>query len=594
MTNYGSEALKGHGFSRADESPNMTWSRVGTTQKQVPRRLKPSRDDNTKISGLYGTAEAVPFQSNSARVSALLFSAFAVLLIFSLCACKVGPNYERPKLDVPGDYRGVAPEAQQPPPTEPLPANATPSTQAQPSTQPAPAPPPAMENKAEQQPVATPAQPSQPQAGAQVQPGSAQGSGNSFGDLPWTSVFQDEVLQGLIKEALSNNYDLRVAATRVLQANANLGIVRANQFPTLNGTGSASYGKDEVQFNNTDPQGFGTLGLSLNYVTDFWGQYRRATESARATLLATKYAQQLVQTSLINSVVTNYYLLLQYDDQLEYSRKTVDADHEIYKLNDIKFKGGDAAITDVYQAEVILQQAEAGVIQYQQLAEQAENNLSILLGRNPGPIKRGQNLVNQPVLPDLPEGLPSDLLKRRPDIRQAEENLVAANANVGVAKALFFPQFSITGALGTQSLSLNNFLNGPSLFWAVGGNVVQPIFQGGRIRSNYRLAWAQRDQAELQYKQTVQQAFGEVSNSIVGYAQARKYRMKLQEQTKTYEELVRLSNVRYLGGYTAFLEVQYNEQQYFQSALLLSSAWYQELQYYAALYQALGGGWVVQ
>ena len=451
-----------------------------------------------------------------------------------------------------------------------------------------------MQDKGAQQPVAVPSQPS-PQAAAQSQqPARTQAGGIPFGDLPWTSVFQDDVLQGLIKEALTNNYDLRIAATRVLQANANLGIVRANQFPTINGTGSASYGKDQVQFNNSDPQGYGTLGISLNYIVDFWGQYRRATESARATLLATKYAQEVVQISLIDAVVTNYYLMLQYDDQLEYSRKTVQADEEIYKLNDIKFKGGDVAITDVYQAQVILQQAEAGVINYQQLAEQAENNLSILLGRNPGPIKRGLNLVSQPLLPDIPEGLPSDLLKRRPDIRQAEENLVAANANVGVAKAAFFPQFSITGNLGTQSLSLNNFLNGPSLFWAVGGSVVQPIYQGGRIRSNYRLAWAQRDQAELQYKQTVQQAFGEVSNSLIGYEQSRRYRMKLQEQTQTYQELVRLSNVRYQGGYTAFLEVQYNEQQYFQAALLLSAAWYQELQYYAALYQALGGGWEVK
>ncbi len=512
----------------------------------------------------------------------------AVAIALSLCACKVGPNYERPKLDVPGDYRGVAPEAQQAPPTEPLPATSTPSAQAQPATPPLPAPPPAMQNKAEQQPVATPAQPSQTQAAQPANPG------QPFADLPWSSVFQDDVLQSLIKEALTNNYDIRIAATRVLQANANLGIVRANQFPTLNGTGSVSYSKDEVQFNNADGQRYGTLGLSLNYVVDFWGQYRRATESARATLLATKYAQEVVQTSLINSVVTDYYLLLQYDDQLEYSRKTVEADHEIYKLNDIKFKGGDAAITDVYQAEVLLQAAEAGVIQYQQLAEQVENNLSILLGRNPGPIKRGLNLVNQPVLPDLPEGLPSDLLRRRPDVRQSEEALVAANANVGVAKAAFFPQFSITGVLGTQSLALSSFLSGPSLFWAVGANLVQPIYQGGRIRSNYHLAWAQRDQAELQYKQTVQQAFGEVSNDLVGYEQARKYRMKLQQQTNTYQELVRLSNVRYQGGYTAFLEVQYNEQQYFQSALLLSSAWYQELQYYAALYQALGGGWVAQ
>ncbi len=407
-------------------------------------------------------------------------------------------------------------------------------------------------------------------------------------------MFQDEVLQGLIKEALTNNYDLRIAATRVLQANANLGIVRANQFPMIDGSGAVNYGKNEVQYNSSGEQRYGTLGLSLNYIVDFWGQYRRATESARATLLATKYAQDVVQISLIASVATDYYLLGQYDDQLTYSKKTVEADHEILKLNDIKFKGGDAALTDVYQAEVLLQSAEAGVITYQQFVEQTENNLSILLGRNPGPIKRGLNLVDQPHPPEIPAGLPSDLLRRRPDIRAAEENLVAANANVGVAKAAFFPQFSITGVLGTQSLSLSNFLSGPSLFWAVGGNVLQPIYQGGRIRANYRLAWAQRDQAELQYKQTVEHAMADVSNSLIGYEQARKYRMKLQEQTETYANLVRLSNVRYQGGYTSFLEVQYNEQQYFQSALLLSAAWYQELQYYAALYQALGGGWEVK
>ena len=401
-------------------------------------------------------------------------------------------------------------------------------------------------------------------------------------------MFQDEVLQGLIKEALADNYDIRVAATRVLQANANLGIVRANQFPTLDGFGSETYERN-IQLPGAPT--YGTLGLNFNYIVDFWGQYRRATEAARATLLATEYARTVVQISLIDSVATTYYQMLQYDDQLEYSKKTVEADREILNLNEIKFHGGEAAITDVYQAEVLLQQAEAGIITYQQLVEQTENNLSILLGRNPGPIKRGLNLVDQPHLPEVPEGLPSDLLRRRPDVRYAEENLVAANANVGVAKAAFFPQFSITGLFGAQSNALNSFLSGPGTFWSIAGQAVQPIFEGGRIRSGYRLAWAQRDQAELQYKQTVQQAFGDVSNSLVGYVQARKYRMKIQEQTDTYANLVRLSNVRYQGGYTAFLEVQYNEQQYFQSALLLSQAWYQELQYYAAFYQALGGGW---
>jgi multidrug efflux system outer membrane protein len=284
-------------------------------------------------------------------------------------------------------------------------------------------------------------------------------------------------------------------------------------------------------------------------------------------------------------------LLLQYDDQLDFSKKTVSVDREILRLNDIKFKGGESAITDVYQAQTLLLQAEAQVISTQQSIEQTENNISILLGRNPGPIARGLSLTEQPRLPEVPTGLPSAILQRRPDVRLAEENLVAANANVGVAKAAFFPQISLTGTFGAQSTALTSFLQGPATFWAVGGQALQPLYQGGRIRSQYRLAWAQRDEAELVYKQTVQQAFGEVSNSLVGYDQSRRFRMKLQEQTDAYREMARLANVRFQGGVTSFLEEKYYEQQYFLSGLSLSQAWYTELQYYATLYRALGGGW---
>ncbi len=513
---------------------------------------------------------------------------FVLLLV--LGACKLGPNYQRPPLDIPGDYRGLAPEPVPSQTAAPSPIATVPpaaqQTTTPPQGTPPPAPPPDTAPPAAQ-PAPAPSEPSQPPAAAQP-PQAAAPPGQPFGDEPWSSVFQDDVLQGLIKEALANNYDIRIAATRVLQASANVGIVRANQLPTLDGFASETYERN-IQLPGAPT--YGTLGLNFNYIVDFWGQYRRATESARATLLSTQYAQSVVQITLIDSVATNYYQLLQYDDQLEYSKKTVEADQEILKLNEIKFHGGEAAISNVYQAEVLLQQAEAGVITYQQLAEQSENNLSILLGRNPGPIKRGLNLVEQPHLPEIPEGLPSDLLRRRPDVREAEENLVAANANVGVAKALFFPQFPITASFGAMSTALNSFLAGPGTFWAIAGSATQPIFEGGRLRANYRLAWAQRDQFELQYKQTVQQALADVSNSLIGYAQARKYRMKIEEQTQTYADLVRISNLRYQGGYTAFLEVQYNEQQYFQSALTLSQAWYQELQYYASLYQALGGGW---
>jgi multidrug efflux system outer membrane protein len=406
--------------------------------------------------------------------------------------------------------------------------------------------------------------------------------------MEWERVFQDDVLRALIKEALTNNYDMRVAASRILQAEANVGITRANQFPTLEGNASIIYER-----NTFFPKGptFDTLGLTLNYIVDFWGQYRRATEAARAEFLSTEYARSVVQTTLISSVASNYFLLGQYDLQLKYSQDTVEADKGILNLNTIKFKGGDAAITDVYQAQVLLQQAEAQVISLRQVIEQAENNISILLGRNPGPIARGVQLENQLHMAEVPAGLPSTLLERRPDIRQSEESLVAANANVGVAKAAFFPQISLTGAFGAQSTAITSFLQGPATFWAVGGQAVQPIFEGGRIRSGYRLAWAQRDQAELQYKQTVQRAFGDVSNSLVGYNESRQFRMKIEERTKTYEETARLANVRFQGGVTSFLEVLVTQQDYFASQLQLAQAWYGEMEYYVQLYQALGGGW---
>ena len=263
------------------------------------------------------------------------------------------------------------------------------------------------------------------------------------------------------------------------------------------------------------------------------------------------------------------------------------------RINTIKFKGGESAITDVLQAQLLQEQAEAEIISLKQGIEQTENQISILLGRNPGPILRGLPLTQQPHMPEVPAGLPSAILERRPDVLQAEQSLVAANANVGVAKAAFFPQFSLTGAFGVQSTALESFLGGglTTGAWTLAGQVAQPIFEGGRIQANYHLAWAQRDEAELVYKQTLLQAFGDVSNGLVGYNQSRQFRMKLEEQTATYKEAARLADVRFLGGYTAFLEVLVTEQQYFTSEINLDQAWLTEIQNYVQLYQALGGGW---
>lgn len=456
----------------------------------------------------------------------------AVALLLALCACKVGPNYKRPPVTVPSDFRGAAPNA------FPQPA------------------------------------------------------GGTFAEMQWWTVFEDGVLQSLIKEALENNYNVRLAATRILQAGASLGVTRANQFPTLNGSFSVEnlHLPSGARFFSDSPT-FDVALLQLSYIVDFWGQYRRATEAARANLLATEYAQNVVRITLISNLASAYFQLREFDSQLDFSKRELEVDQEILRLNTIRFKGGESAESDVLQAQLLVQQSEAEVISLQQSIVQGENQISILLGRNPGPINRGLKLVEQPHLPEVPAGLPSSLLERRPDVRQAEEVLVAANANVGVAKAAFFPQIALTGTFGAQSTSLTSFLQGPATLWSVGGQATQPLFQGGRIRSNYRLAWAQRDEAELAYKQTLQLAFGDVSNTLFAYYQARQFRRKIEEQTATYKEAARLANVRFQGGYTAFLEVLVTEQQYFTSELALSQAWFIEMQTYALLYQALGGGW---
>jgi multidrug efflux system outer membrane protein len=308
-------------------------------------------------------------------------------------------------------------------------------------------------------------------------------------------------------------------------------------------------------------------------------------------LLATTYGRDVVQITLISNVATAYFQLRQFDYQLDFSQKDVASDTDAVRLNTIKYTGGDSAITDVYQAELLLQQAQAQVILSQQFMEQSENQISILLGRNPGPIARGFKLNDQPHLADVPTGLPSALIERRPDVRQSEAALIAANANVGVAKAAFFPQISLTGLFGATSTSLTSFLQGPATVWSLGGQVLQPLYAGGAIRSGYDLAWAQRNEAELAYRQTVQIAFGDVANSLVGYNQARLYRMKIEEQTNTYRETADLANVRFAGGVTSFLEVLVTQQQYFTSQVTLAAAWDAEMQNYVQLYQALGGGW---
>jgi multidrug efflux system outer membrane protein len=440
-----------------------------------------------------------------------------------LAACAVGPDYKRPALDVPAEFRG-APEA----------ARA------------------------------------------------------AFADLQWWAILEDPVLQNLVKEALANNYDLRIAANKVLQARDQLGIARSSQIPSLGGfVGAERERAPPVPSDQTIYSG----GLQLSWVLDFWGQFRRATEAARATLLATEYAQNAVRITLIADVASAYFQLRAFDQELDASTRILKTNRETLRITTLLVDGGANPITDQLQATLLVQQAQAQIAQLEESIAQTENQLSLLLGRNPGDISRGMSVVEQPHLPDVPVGLPSQLLERRPDVREAEETLAAANASVGVAKAAFFPQIPLTASYGAVSASLGDFLQHSASAWSVAGQAVQPIFEGGKIRSAYRLAWAQRDAAELAYRQSVQQAFADVANSLVGYDKSRSLRLTLAEQTATYAETARLANDRYRGGSTSFLEVLTTQQQYFTSELQSSQAWFAELQNYVQLYQALGGGW---
>jgi len=453
----------------------------------------------------------------------------ALALLLSLSGCRLGPNYKRPPVTLPDQFRGLAPDA------------------------------------------------------------SNQPSGQPFGEMKFWTVFQDKVLEDLIREALANHYDIRIAATRVAQAEAIVGITRADQLPSLSAGGSIQWVRSSPQFPGAPT--FDTLGLQAAYIVDFWGKFRRASEAARADLVASQNGQEVVRTTLVSDVASSYFNLRQFDAQLEYSEKTLAANQDMLKLNTVKFKGGESAETDVLQAQLLVEQAEAQIISLKQSLEQTENAISTLLGKNPEQIARGIALTEQPHMPEVPTGIPSTLLQRRPDVRQAEMLLVAANANVGVAKADFFPQFPLTASFGAQSTAITSFLQGPATFWSLAAQVAQPLYEGGRLRSNYNLAWAKRDEAELSYKQSVQLAVADVSNSLVGYAQSRKFRAKIQEQTDTYHETARLASVRFEGGATSFLEVLVTQQQYFDSELALAAAWNAELQNYVQLYRALGGGW---
>jgi multidrug efflux system outer membrane protein len=405
-------------------------------------------------------------------------------------------------------------------------------------------------------------------------------------------VFQDQQLQGLIRTALQQNYDVRIAATRILQAQAQVGITRAGQLPTIGGGAQVlddryAQTKPYPQYDTSSTQ----VGLSLGWDLDFWGKYRRATEAARANLLATEWARQAVISTLVSDVATAYFQLRALDLQLEISRRTLASRQDSLQLTQKLANGGATSMLDVRQAEQLVFTAAETIPDLERRIEQQENFLSTLLGNNPGPIARGMKLTEQPHAPDVPAGLPSSLLERRPDIRAAEAQLIAANAQIGVAKAAYFPDISLTATAGFQSSALTNLFTGPARMWNFEGSLAQPIFAGGKIRSGVKFSEARQQEALLTYRQTIQQAFRGVSDALVEYRKDREFRQQQQQLVLSAQDAAQLSEVRYRGGAASYLEVLTNETNYFAAEQGLAQAQLNELVGLVRVYRSLGGGW---
>ena len=419
----------------------------------------------------------------------------------------------------------------------------------------------------------------------------AQAQAASYADLPWWQVFQDPQLQELIRIALKQNYDLQLATERINAGRAQLAVTRSSQFPQVQGNGNFSGGKEsnfQTKFN------FLTLAADATFQLDFFGKLRRATEASRAELLATEDARQTVLLTLVSDVASDYFALLQLDLQLEITRQTVKTQEDSVKLTNLRVQHGVATKLDVLQAQQVLDSANATIPDLERRIAQEENAISILLGNYPQAVTRGRPLVEQPMPPEVPPGLPSSLIERRPDIREAEQNLVAANAEIGVAKAQFFPQISLTGSGGGafgRSSAFTSLLTTQLGIWSYGAQVSQPIFTAGALRGNLHLAESQHQQALITYRQTIQRAFGDVSDALIGYEKFHQVRLRQEDTVKDLQESVRLSDMRYKGGTTTYLEVLDGQRSLFSAELTLADARGTEYQSLVQLYRTLGGGW---
>jgi outer membrane protein, multidrug efflux system len=447
-----------------------------------------------------------------------------------LAGCTVGPDYHRPAVPTPADFRGATAPAMEP----------------------------------------------------------------SLGDLPWWQIFPDETLQQLVREALTQNYDVRIAAARILEARAQVTIARSFQFPEVNASATAPYLRTEgtlavpSQFREIlQPSG----GLDFSYEVDLWGRLRRNSEAARAELLGTEYGARFVITTLVSDLGSAYIRLRAFDEQLEISRRTLDSRLKSLDLVEQRERAGVARLIDVHQSEILVATAAVTVPDILRQIEQTENVISILLGRPPAPVPRGRPLGEQIVATGLPSGLPARLLEQRPDVRLAESQLAAATARIGVAKADYFPRVFLTGAVNAGGLIVNGQTFGPQGLFAILPSVTVPIFNSGRVGAGVAAARARTEAAAQQYQQTILTALKDVSDALFEHGRRREARAQQAVLTVAARETTRLANLRYTGGVTTYLEVLDSERQLFDAELGLVSLRLAEALAVVRLYKALGGGW---
>ena len=420
----------------------------------------------------------------------------------------------------------------------------------------------------------------------------------SIADLKWFEVFSDEQLQELIRTALVQNYDLRDAIARVDAARANLGITQADQYPNFGIGADVTAAEQSRRGQFTIPKGtsrertFTTVFLNLfTFEIDIWGRLRRATEAARAELLSTDWNRKTVLTTLVSDVATAYFNLLELDMELAIARNTLATRDESLRLIKLQAQGGVATLLDVRQGEQLVYGAAESIPNTERQIEQTENLISLLLGRNPGPVTRGRLLTEQQTPPEVPAGLPSSLLERRPDIQAAEQTLIAANANIGVAKAAYFPQITLTGEFGYQSTALSNLFSGSRRIWSFVPQVTQTIFDAGRITSGVELAEAQQRSALAQYENAIQTGFRDVSDALIQYQKVREVRAQRELLVTALQDRKRLAYLRYRGGVDTMLNALNSDQDLFVAELSLAQARLDELLSLVQLYRALGGGW---